>query len=89
MSPAGARTLLVVLTLSGIGWTIIARIFLSQYWTSSEVLRRLHTVCPQTGMVIMLCLYGILCDAMPGESRWFLLVVLIASYCLGHALWHF
>lgn len=53
--------------------------------TTSQTLNR---ACKQSDAVsglLLLLTYWLLIEAMPDVPRWFVLVILVAIYCLGHA----
>jgi hypothetical protein len=84
-----ARTILATLTLSGISWTLYAR-FCPEWgepWTTSWLLRHAQRGCDQVSTLLMLLMYGLLIDALPDVCHWFILVLMIALYALGHGCW--
>ena len=97
VSPTVARIILTVLTFSGIGWTVFARLHPSwgEPWTTSWMLRFLQkgseTVagCDQVATLMVLLAYALLISALPETPHWFIVVIVVSLYCLGHACWSF
>ena len=91
MPPWLAWTLIGLLTYSGLGWTLWARLKLGvEPLTTSYQIRRAFEACPQIGILLMLISFALLCDAIPGVNRWMLLfLVVVPLYLLGHSLWGF
>ena len=87
MHYAVARSILALLTVGAIAWTVYARIQLGEEATTSQVLRRIFDKCPQTGILLMLVAYRLIADCLPDTDGWVVLLTIVACYCLGHALW--
>ena len=78
---------MAVCCVSGIGWTLYSRIvWRSEEHTTSMWLRRAFEACPQLGILFMLVVFNVVCDAFP-DNRWVVMFcVFVPLYLLGHAL---
>ena len=88
MNEIAARTVIAMLTLASLGWTVYACMTGRESIATSWHVRRATEACPQIGILIMLASFCLLCDALPNVNRWVVLFcVVIPLYCLGHAMW--
>lgn len=87
-SEATAKLVAFALVSSSIGWTTFALVWLRREdLTTSRLLLRIGSACPQLNTLFVLLAFVLACEAMPSVNRWVVLSVVVGMYLLGHAQW--